>query len=155
AAARELLASEGDPGQVLAELRSLAGEAGAAVDAYLDLVGNRLLDGFDISEPAALELPDVLLRSIRTAVATGEAEATDVESRIDAVREKVPEQHRDQFDELLGEARLTYRLRDERGVYSDIWASGITRRAVLAAGRRLAERGAINDPAHLIDAGVD
>ena len=34
--------------------------------------------------------------------------------------------------ELLGEARLTYRLRDERGVYSDIWASGIMRRAALA-----------------------
>ena len=36
--------------------------------AYLDLVGNRLLDGFDISEPRAIELPDVLLRAIRVAV---------------------------------------------------------------------------------------
>jgi hypothetical protein len=27
----------------------------------------------------------------------------------------VPEQHRAQFDELLEEAQLTYRLRDERG----------------------------------------
>ena len=50
-----------------------------------------------------------------------------------------------QFDELLGEARLTYRLRDERGVFSDIWASGIMRRAALAAGRRLADRGRIHD----------
>src|SRR5258706_13504400 len=39
--AREVLASGGDPAQVLASLRSLAGEAGAALSAYLDLVGNR------------------------------------------------------------------------------------------------------------------
>ena len=54
------------------------------------------------------------------------------------MRAKVPEEHRGEFDELLGEARLMYRLRDERGVFSDIWASGLMRRAVLAAGRRLA-----------------
>ena len=154
AAAQELLASEDDPAQTLAELRSLAGEAGAAMSAYLDLVGNRLLDGFDISEPSALELPDALLRSIRTAVATG-VETSDVEDRIAAVRSKVSEEHRDEFDELLGEARLLYRLRDERGVYSDIWASGIMRRAVLAAGRRLAAKGRIHEAAHLVDAGLD
>src|SRR5439155_7057841 len=109
AAAQELLASEDDPAQTLTELRSLEGEAGAAMSAYLDLVGNRLLDGFDISEPSALELPDALLRSIRTAVATG-VETSDVEDRIAAVRSKVSEEHRDEFDELLGEARLLYRL---------------------------------------------
>jgi rifampicin phosphotransferase len=154
AAAQELLASADDPADVLARLRSLDGEAGAAMSDYLDLVGNRLLDGFDISEPSALELPDVLLRAIRTAVATG-VEANDVEERIADVRSKVPEEHRDEFDELLGEARLLYRLRDERGVYSDIWASGIMRRAVLAGGRRLARAGRIHEPAHLVDAGFD
>ena len=52
---------------MLGELRALDGEAGPAVSAYLDLVGWRLLDGFDISGPCALELPDVLLRAIRVA----------------------------------------------------------------------------------------
>jgi rifampicin phosphotransferase len=154
-AAQALLDSGGDSAEVIETLRSLPGEAGAAVTGYLDLIGNRLLDGFDISEPAAIEMPDALLRAIQTAVAAGEAEATDLESRIAAVREKVPGEHREEFDELLGEARLTYRLRDERGVYSDIWASGIVRRAVLAAGRRLAAREQIHEPVHLIDAGVD
>jgi hypothetical protein len=41
---------------------------GAAVSAYFDLVGYRLLDGFDISNPHALELPDALRRAIRAAV---------------------------------------------------------------------------------------
>ena len=155
AQARELLASDDDPGQVLAALRALDGEAGEAVSGYLDLVGYRLLDGFDISEPYALAMPDALVRAIRTAVAGRDLEGADVEAAIADVRGKVPEQHRAEFDELLGEARLTYRLRDERGVFSDIWASGLMRRAVLEGGRRVADRGQIHDPVHLVDAGFD
>jgi phosphohistidine swiveling domain-containing protein len=154
-AAREALASDADPGQVLATLRSLSGEAGAAVSGYLDLVGNRLLDGFDISEPCALEMPDALLRAIRIAVSGEVQAASDIDEKIAAVRAQVPAEHQAEFDELLGEARLTYRLRDERGVYSDIWASGIMRRAALAAGRRVASRGRIATPEHLLDAGFD
>ncbi|TWP36572.1 hypothetical protein FGL98_09990 [Leekyejoonella antrihumi] len=47
-----------------------------------------------------------------------------------------------------------YRIRDERGVYSDIWASGIARRAVLAAGRRLARDGKLHDLEHAVDASI-
>jgi len=155
AKARELLESEDEPGRVLEALRSLEGDAGPAVSAYLDLVGWRLLDGFDISGPCALELPDVLLRAIRVAVAVRGVEASDVEELIAGVRSKVPEEHRAEFDELLGEARLTYRIRDERGVFSDIWASGLLRRAVLAGGRRLAASARIREAEHLIDAGFE
>jgi len=153
-AAQELLASDGDAAATLAALTALDGEAGAAMTDYLELVGNRLLDGFDISEPSALELPGQLLQATRTAVAGG-VDDTGVEERIADVRSKVPAEHRDSFDELLEEARLLYRLRDERGVYSDIWASGIVRRAVLAAGRRLTDSGCIQAPEHLLDAGFD
>jgi pyruvate,water dikinase len=153
--ALELLHSADDASLVLEALRSLDGEEGLAVSGYLDLVGYRLLDGFDISEPAALEMPDALLRAIRGAVAGRDKEASDVEDRIADVRRKVPEQRQDEFDELLGEARLTYRLRDERGIYSDIWASGLMRRAVLAAGRRLASQGRLQDAEHLVDASLE
>src|SRR5215469_2812272 len=155
ASAREILQSEGDPAQVLSKLRSLHNDVSKNLADYLDLVGFRLLDGFDISGRYALELPDALLRAIRTSVAKTDGSAADVDAHIADVREQVPEQHRAQFDELLGEARLMYRIRDERGVFSDIWASGIARRAVLAAGRRLADAGRIDDPEHLIDASVD
>jgi phosphohistidine swiveling domain-containing protein len=155
AAARKLLASSDDPAQVLANLRSLGGATGTAVADYLDLVGNRLVDGFDIAEPTANELPDALLRAIRIAV-SGEAQAaSDVDARIAEVRAQVPGAHQNEFDELLGEARLTYRLRDERGVYSDIWASGLMRRAALAAGRRVADRGGIAAPEQMLDASLD
>src|SRR5262245_42305724 len=153
-AAREVLASDGDPVEVLARLRALSGDAGAAVSGYLDLVGNRLIDGFDIAEPSALELPDALLRAMRIA-ASGEAPASDVDARTADIRAKVPAAHRAEFDELLGEARLTYRLRDERGVYSDIWASGLMRRAALAAGRRATSRGRIAAPQQMLDASLD
>jgi rifampicin phosphotransferase len=153
AEAQRLLASDGDPARVLEQLRSLDGEAGEAASAYLDLVGYRLLDGFDISGRYALELPDALLRAIRIAVEGAERKSDDVDQRIAEVRDKVGEEHRRQFDDLLAEARLTYRIRDERGVFSDIWASGIMRRAVLAGGRRLAGKGLVHDPEHLIDAG--
>jgi pyruvate,water dikinase len=154
-AARKILESDGGPAQVLASLRSVGGEAGAAVSGYLDLVGNRLIDGFDIAEPTALELPDALLRAIRMAV-SGEAQAAwDVDAQIAKVRVLIPATHQDEFDELLGEARLTYRLRDERGVYSDIWAAGLMRRASLAAGRRVADRGRLATPHHMLDASLD
>src|SRR4029077_9645575 len=71
------------------------------------------------------------------------------------IRSQVPAEHQAEFDELLGEARLMYRLRDERGVFSDIWASGIMRRAVLAAGRRVEGKGGVHDAEHFIDAGFD
>ena len=155
APAREILQSEGDPAQVLDRLRSLHSDVGKELSGYLGLVGYRLLDGFDISGRYALELPDALLRAIRTSVQERGRPAADVGVRIAAIREQVPEQHRAQFDELLGEARLMYRIRDERGVFSDIWASGIARRAVLAGGGRLADAGRIDDPEHFIDAGFD
>src|SRR3989442_735557 len=117
-AARKVLASDGDPAQVLASLRSLGGEAGAAISSYLDLVGNRLVDGFDIAEPTGFECPDALVRAMRIPV-SGEAKApSDLDVRIAEARAQVRAAHQAEFDELLGEARLTYRLRDERGVYS-------------------------------------
>lgn len=154
-AARLVLSSSDEPAQMIARLRSMAGETGAAVNGYLDLVGNRLIDGFDIAEPTALEMPDALLRSIHIAVSGEEQTVSDVAALSAEVRAKVPAAHQAAFDELLAEARLMYRLRDERGVYSDIWASGLMRRAALGAGRRVALRGRIADASHMLDAGLD
>jgi pyruvate,water dikinase len=153
--ARQLLESEEDPGRALETLRAMEGEAGEAVRGYLDLVGYRLLDGFDISNPCAIELPDALRRAMRAAMAGKGSGAADVGDRIASVRARVPEPHRSEFDALLEEARLTYRFRDERGVFSDIWASGLMRRAALAAGRRLAAKKRLHEAAHFVDAGFE
>jgi pyruvate,water dikinase len=154
-AARALLESDGEPGKVLEQLRNADGEVGAAMSGYLDLVGCRLLDGFDIAGRYALELPDALVRAIRSFVAGTSDDSAENEARTARIRDQVPEDNRAEFDDILGEARLMYRLRDERGVFSDIWASGIMRRAALAAGRRVAGRGGLHDPQHMIDASLD
>ena len=155
AGARALLESDRDPETVLNELQAFGGEVGLATSGYLELVGCRLLDGFDIAGRYALELPDSLVRAIRSFLSGTADDGAEVNERIARIRAQVPEEHRAEFDELLGEARLVYRLRDERGVFSDIWASGIMRRAALGAGRRVSDRGGVHDPEHLIDAGLD
>jgi pyruvate,water dikinase len=156
-AARELLERDDQP-DAPRRLEALctSGGVGAAVRDYVDLIGCRLLDGFDIGGRYALELPDALLRAIRALVEDerGADALPEVAAQTAAIRDEVPDDHRAQFDELLGEARLMYRLRDERGVYSDIWAAGLMRRAAMAAGRRLSRAGRIEDPEHIVDASL-
>lgn len=155
ARARALLESGDEAGGVLQALRSHPGEVGRAAAAYLDSVGYRLLDSLDVGDPYVLEVPDVLVNRLRVAVAGGGPAAGPSDQEIARVRERVPAQHRERFDELLAEARLTSRVRDERGIFSEVWAGGITRRAILAAGGRLARAGRIEDPRHLAEAGYE
>jgi rifampicin phosphotransferase len=152
--ARAALDADEEPGKLLERLRREPTLTGLALNDYLDLVGHRLLDGFDISNPCALELPDVLLRSIKIAIDESAA-VSNLDEQIAEVRGHVPEEHREEYDALLEEARVGYSVRDERGVYGDVWASGLMRRAALAAGRRLAARGRLHDPEDFVFADID
>jgi pyruvate,water dikinase len=147
-AAQTLLGSAGDASQLLADLAADA-TAGAAIGAYLDAVRYRGL-GYDVSDAFAGEMPDMLLDTLRAA-AKGVAPTPIDTAAEDAIRAKVPQQHRADFDERLAEARLVYRLRDERGVYADGWATGLARRALLEAGRRLAAAGRLQASEHAVD----
>jgi rifampicin phosphotransferase len=139
---------------VLASLRADAGELGAAARGWLDLVSHRLQNGLDISELTNLETPGLLVNTIRRAL-EGDASTPGADDRIAEVRDRVPAPHRAAFDELLTEARLVYRLRDERGLYSDIWAAGIMRRGLLEAGRRLVAKGKLERADLMVDASWD
>jgi pyruvate,water dikinase len=150
-----LLDSPGEPRELLGALRSLPGATGQASAAYIDRVAHRPVNGEDVGEPSVIELPELVLGAIRAGLRGSESSpaASGLAERTAALRDAVPDRHRDLFDELLDEARLTYRLRDERGAYADLWAIGIMRRAILAAGHRLAARGLIADPTHLVEGG--
>lgn len=152
-AATALLASGDEPAAVLAGLGLLPG-AGAAAASYIDRAGHRPVNGEDVGDPSVIEIPELLVAAIRSRLAnTDAAEGDDVVAeRTASIRAAVPAGQRDTFDELLAEAKLTYRLRDERGTYTDLWAIGIMRRAILAAGRRLTTQGLIADPTHLVEA---
>jgi pyruvate,water dikinase len=148
-----LITSAGDPAEVIAALRALPGDMGALASAYVDRVAYRPVNGEDVGDPSVHELPELIVGAIRAALERPEAPvADDREPRTADVRDAVPARHRDAFDELLEEARTIYRLRDERGTHADLCAIGITRRAILAAGRPLAAAGRLAEPAHLVEA---
>ncbi|UQX02127.1 PEP-utilizing enzyme [Streptomyces sp. RerS4] len=151
--ARRLFASSTEPAELLDALCALPAPTGAAAAAYLEQVGWRPVNGEDVGDPCVLEMPGLVVRAIRTTAAgrpsANEGQETETAAEL---RSAVPLPHRGRFDELLSEARLVSRLRDERGSFADLPAIGLTRRAILAAGRRLARTGRIADPAHLVEA---
>ena len=51
----------------------------------------------------------------------------------------------------MTEARAAYRIRDERTYYNDAWSTGIARRAILEAGRRLVAAGRLHAADHAVD----
>ncbi|KRE42763.1 hypothetical protein ASG74_10325 [Knoellia sp. Soil729] len=147
--AAALLRSTGPSTQTL-EALSDNPDVGPAVRAYVEAVQYRSV-GYDVGDFTAGEMPDLLVSALTTAsqsVLAPEAPDTRLEERL---RSQVPPEHVAEFDEALVEARLANRIRDERGNYSDGWATGLGRRAVLEAGRRLHERGLLLDPQHAPD----
>lgn len=145
--ARALLAGEAPPLERLLALRQRPGSVGPAFSAYVDQVGDRALDGFDIADARVIEEPEVLLRSLLGAVEDPASlrRAPFDSAQAAKVREAVPPAQRGRYDDCLEEARLMYRLRDERALFTDLWAVGLMRRAVLEAGRRLQLRGRLSD----------
>ncbi len=150
-AATELCAGGGDPAGRLSELRALV----PAVDDYVRSVGFRLVDGFDVTNPTLAECPELILGKFaaalgaKTGVAHARADAFAAE-----LRAEVPDEQRATFDELLDEARAVYRLRDERGLYSDMSAIGLVRWALLEVGRRAESEGRLADPALALEAAI-
>jgi pyruvate,water dikinase len=151
-AAREALMSSEPAASVLAALSADPG-AGGEVRAYLDAVRYRSL-GYDVGDPNAGEMPDVLIGALRSVV-EGTGAADDSAAAAEKLRSRVPAEHLADFDERLAEARLCNRIRDERGAYADCWATGLTRRALLEAGRRLASTGKLVDAGHAVDLAPD
>ena len=143
------------PEDVLQALRSKPEPVGPAIEKYLETVGMQLTSGYDITERYLLEVPQLLVGSIWSALAKRETtdDSAQMQRLQEAVRGKVPPEHQAEFESLLEEARLVNRLRDERGVYNEAPAFGIARRAVLEAGKRLENEGRLQDQALLLHAG--
>ncbi len=151
-AGRDLVAGPGDPAERLTELRQTV----PAVDNYLRTVDCRVIDGFDLVNPTLREQPDIVLGKLAAGLGAQPGEARRrADAFADEVRSEVVEDQRALFDELLADARANYRLRDERGIYSEITAMGILRLAMLEVGRRAQARRHIHEPEHILDATLD
>ena len=148
----KLLLASSDPCAALEAITSRKDEIGARAREYVACAGIRVSPGYDVSDSSLSEMPETLVGTITAALAgSGRSAADTFENDLATVRALVPETHRGQFDELLGEARFTYRMRDERGYLNDSWAAGLARRALLAAGERLAAEARLDSPLHAVD----
>lgn len=152
-ASLSLVMSNGDPASLLASLQERPGAVGRAAAAYLDVVGPRVIGGYDIADRQAREHPELLLKIVRAALSQdGSARQASADEAVARVRDRVPANRRDAFDDLLREAQTTYAARDERIFYGDGLGAGVARRALLEAGARLARQGRVAEPTHLVDA---
>lgn len=139
--ARALLDGDAPPEERIDQLRNRI----PSIDEYLRTSGFRLAAGFDLTNPTIGERPDIVLDRIRACLDHDrDAAGRRAETVAQELREEVPEELRPAFDELLAEARFVYRLRDERGLYSDSAAVGLLRLALIELGRRLFEAGRVS-----------
>jgi rifampicin phosphotransferase len=144
-----------DPAAAIEALSARTDAVGVAARAFFEGIRHRSVS-YEIAAKSAGEMPQMLVGSVRSAVGkSSRAGADESKKRIEAIRARIPAQHHGTFDALLAEARTINRLRDERGIYSDGFAVGIARRAVLEAGRRLVKASHLHDAEHAVDLTTD
>jgi pyruvate,water dikinase len=149
--AKRILNEDATPG-VLDRLVARGGPVGKAVSRWLARVGQRTVTGHDIAELRGIELPGMMASALRAYLSSPPRaqQQRQSERAAEQLRARVPEEHRARFDELLAEARYVHPMRDGHSVI-DFWCYGLTRRAVLEAGRRLQERGRLERADHAVD----
>jgi len=151
AEAQSILAN-GEPQAIVDALLALTDAVGDAMRNYIAVAGTRIATGYDLADLTLSEMPELIVENIRSAVASIDNRGTnDVAAFERQIRDRIPAQHRATFDELLQEARLTYRIRDERAYLNDAWANGIARRAILEAGVRLVRQGRLYEVHHAVE----
>ncbi len=151
--AKSVVMSGSDAAEIFEQLRELPGKIGVSAERFWFMDGHRLATGFDITDKNAYELPVMLLENLKNTIETGPPDQTaQAEVVANFVRNQVPSDHRETFDEELADARASIPIKDERGLYNDVWAAGITRKALLEAGSRLSKNGRLPDREHFMEA---
>ena len=154
--AMALVMSDEPDDQILSRLQARQDAVGAAARAYVDVVGLRILGGYDVADRHAREHPEMIVKVIRAALGGEDASRRAAAAEaLSAIRARVPSEHHARFDALIAEAQSVYHVRDERVFYGDTMANGIMRRAILAAGERLVSKGRAHDAEDLVDATPD
>jgi pyruvate,water dikinase len=136
--------------QTLDDVRAASAEARTALDEYLADHGWRVVTQYSPRGLALIELPAVLLRAI---TAAGHDAGRPPAADVDAIRHRVPPAERGRFDDLLEDALACYGSRDDNVALTFMWPNGLVRRALLEAGRRLAGRGLLRHPSHVLALG--
>jgi rifampicin phosphotransferase len=137
-------------------LLHLPGELGEVFRQVAIEYGWRLAGGYDLTVPAMIETPNFFLKTILQGVEEEVDFAEESEERVEKLsaewRNALPEDKREEFDLILDMGRRFFRIRDERGLCTDLSGVGLCRRGIIEAGRRLRDAGVINQPDHLTTA---
>jgi rifampicin phosphotransferase len=112
----------------------------------------RLVTGYDLDERCAAELPDLPAAPGDTPPAGERPAVNEAEARM---RAQVPDVDQEEWSRLLADARATYGVRDDNGLVTGAWPVGLLRRAMLEAGRRLIDAGALHEVEHAVELTVD
>jgi len=128
----------------LDELRSIT----PAIDDYLRLRGSRIVSRYDVDGATLTEVPELILASVLHGTNANEHDSADT---IAGLRAEIPTERQGEFDELLADARACMDLRDDNGPYTVEWPLGLLRLAMLEAGRRLTQSGAIAEADHALE----
>ena len=154
---RQAIVASGKNPAHLDDVRAISPEVAGALDDFLQLRGNMVISRYDIDGLTLAESPDVLFSRIMSAPLSDDTDhrTETVKKRIAAVRARVPEQHRTEFDTTLAEARDAMDLRDENGPITLEWPFGLVRRALLELGRRMQQRGFAHAPEHAFEMTLD
>ncbi|MEO5841028.1 MAG: PEP-utilizing enzyme [Acidimicrobiales bacterium] len=134
-------------------VRSLDPDARRGVDEWLARHAWRVMTTDDIDRPTLAERPELQLAAL-LAAAAGPTEAPEPPDTA-SVRVRVPPPEQALFDELLAEARYGLRQRDDVVGTRWNWSAGLLRRAVVAAGDRLASRGLLQHAEHGVELSPD
>ena len=149
----ELLDTGCPAAEAISALTQVQGRVGLAARGWLELTANRIVTGYDIVDLTAGEMPRLLQRTVLAALdRAGPPDRRLSAEQAARVRDRVPGGHRQAYDDLLAEAISVSTMQEERALFTDLWAYGLVRPSVKEAGRRVAGRGRIADPAHLFEA---
>ncbi|MHB1488590.1 MAG: PEP-utilizing enzyme [Acidimicrobiales bacterium] len=144
---------EAGPFTSLDQVRAASAEAGRLLDELLEERGWGMVTSYDLDGRALIEMPELILAGINrgTAPEPGPGQDRLEPDGLGPLRDRVPPAERARFDELIGDARASYGLRDDNGPVNVQIPTGLLRRALLQVGRRLAQRGQLDDPEHVVE----
>ncbi len=137
--------------QIFSDLALLENTIGEGIHNLMKQWGYRIVDGYDVTSETYAERPDLLLRSLKSAM---DKRRSRTSLEIDNLIRNIPPEKSRLFDDLLNNALAMKRLRNERGLYTDLWAIGILRHTVLEIGKRLTEKGLIDKPDLALEASI-
>lgn len=141
--AAALAATPEDP---VGAIRTLDDDTATALEDWLETHGGDCVN-YDPGRPVLAEQPRMVTHLLLgNPTPLDGAAATARTAEADA-RAALPAGDVDDFDRLLAAARRVYPVREENTRWTDAVPGGLLRRALVAAGDRLAARGAIADPA--------